>query len=96
MTDKAEEKTVGSTPFLYCSDNPLFSVCAGVPISEALSQASDLLALAKALAEDAAFIRETDRYAWAAHFLTEMGKAVVDDVVKAISPRPAKTLSKEK
>ena len=95
MTDKTEEKTVGSTPFLYCSDNPLFSVSPGVPISEALSQASDLLALAKALAEDAAFIRETDRYAWAAHFLTEMGKAVVDDVMKVVSPGSAKTLSTE-
>ncbi|WP_082934459.1 DUF3077 domain-containing protein [Pseudomonas sp. DR 5-09] len=51
---------------------------------------------AKALAEDAAFIRETDRYAWAAHFLTEMGKAVIDDVMKVVSPSPARTLSREK
>ncbi|PCR96861.1 hypothetical protein CP336_07850 [Pseudomonas fluorescens] len=96
MHDASEEKTAGNTPFLYCSDNPLFHVSAGVPVGQALAQASDLLALAKALAEDAAFIRETDRYAWAAHFLTEMGKAVVDDVMKAVSPRPAKTLSTEK
>jgi len=96
MHDAPEEKTAGATPFLYCSDIPLFHVSAGVPVSQALAQASDLLALAKALAEDAAFIRETDRYAWAAHFLTEMGKAVVDDVVKAVSPRPARTLSTEK
>ncbi|MDI2144154.1 MULTISPECIES: DUF3077 domain-containing protein [unclassified Pseudomonas] len=61
----------------------------GLPISEALSHASDLLALAKALAEDAAFIRKTDRYAWAAHFLTEMGKMVVDDVMKVASPKIA-------
>ncbi|MCU7249601.1 DUF3077 domain-containing protein [Pseudomonas koreensis] len=82
MHDAPEEKTIGFTPFIYCSDQPLF------PVSQALAQASDLLALAKALAEDAAFIRNTDRYAWAAHFLTAMGKAVIDDVMKAVSPRP--------
>ncbi|MHA3737655.1 DUF3077 domain-containing protein [Pseudomonas sp. Eth.TT006] len=90
MHDAPEEKTAGSTPFFYCSDSPLFHVNAGIPVSQALAQASDLLALAKALAEDAAFIKETDRYAWAAHFLTEMGKAIVDDVIKAVSPRAAK------
>ncbi len=63
MHGASEEKTIGHTPFIYCSDNPLFHVIAGVPVREALAQASDLLALAKALAEDAAFIRETDRYA---------------------------------
>ncbi|QCY14080.1 DUF3077 domain-containing protein [Pseudomonas sp. MPC6] len=25
---------------------------------------------------------------WAAHYLTAMGKALIDDVVKAVSPRP--------
>jgi hypothetical protein len=94
MHDAPEEKTAGATPFLYCSENPLFHVCAGVPVSQALAQASDLLALAKALAEDAAFIRETDRYAWAAHFLTEMGKAVVDDVMKVVSRRPTSNTGK--
>ncbi|MBV4475014.1 DUF3077 domain-containing protein [Pseudomonas botevensis] len=88
MHDAPEEKTIGFTPFIYCSDQPLFHVSAGVPVSQALAQASDLLALAKALTEDAAFIRNTDRYAWAAHFLTAMGKAVIDDVMKAVSPRP--------
>lgn len=90
MPDAPEKITTGATPFLYCSDIPLFHVCARVPISQALAQASDLLALAKALTEDAAFIRETDRYAWAAHYLTEMGKAVVDDVMKAVSPKTTK------
>ncbi len=96
MHDAPEEKTAGPTPFLYCSDTPLFHISGGVPVSQALAQASDLLALAKALAEDAAFIRETDRYAWAAHFLTEAGKAVVDDVVRAVSLRSARTLNTEK
>jgi hypothetical protein len=53
--------------------------------------ASDLLCLAKVLAEDAAFERDTDRHAWATHYLTSMGKAVIDDVVKAVTPKPART-----
>jgi len=27
-------------------------------------------------------VRDTDRYAWASHFLQDMSKAIIDDVVK--------------
>ncbi|PWY37418.1 DUF3077 domain-containing protein [Pseudomonas sp. RW409] len=80
-----ELKTIGLTPFIYRSDQPLFHVSAGVPIGDALAQASDLLFLAKAFAEDAAYSKDSDRHAWAAHYLTAMGKAVIDDVVKVLS-----------
>ncbi|WP_150782191.1 DUF3077 domain-containing protein [Pseudomonas fluorescens] len=70
------------------SDNAMFHVSAGVPINVALAQVSDFLFLAKALTEDAAYAKDTDRHAWAAHYLTAMGKALIDDVVKAVSPRP--------
>ena len=43
----SELKTIGFTPFIYCSNQPLFHVCRGVPIADALAQASDLLFLAK-------------------------------------------------
>jgi hypothetical protein len=66
----------------------LFHVSAGVPVKDALAQASDFLCMAKSFAEDAVFAKDTDRHAWAAHFFTVMGKAVIDDVVKAVSPRP--------
>jgi hypothetical protein len=84
-------KTIGFTPLIYCSDQALFNVRAGVPIVEALAQASDLLFLGKAFAEDAAYAKDTDRHAWAAHYLTAMGKAVIDDVLKVLTPRPART-----
>ena len=87
----AELKTIGFTPLIYCSDQALFNVRAGVPIAEALAQASDLLFLGKSFAEDAAYAKDTDRHAWAAHYLTAMGKAVIDDVVKVLTPRPART-----
>ncbi|UVK98989.1 DUF3077 domain-containing protein [Pseudomonas sp. B21-048] len=34
MTEHSEAKTIGFTPCLYCADDPLFRVSAGVPISE--------------------------------------------------------------
>ncbi|WP_367256099.1 DUF3077 domain-containing protein [Pseudomonas sp. stari2] len=83
--------TVGFTSFLYSSDMALFNVRSGVPIVEALSQASDLLFLAKSFAEDAAYDKESDRHAWAAHYLTIMGKALMDDVTKSLMPRVTRT-----
>ena len=87
----SELKTIGFTPLIYCSDQALFNVRAGVPIVDALSQASDLLFLAKSFAEDAAYIKDTDRHAWAAHYLTAMSKAVIDDVVKVLTQPPQAT-----
>ncbi|UZE84762.1 DUF3077 domain-containing protein [Pseudomonas viciae] len=91
MTEQTEAKTIGYTPFHYCSDRALFRVNGGVPLQEALERASDLLHLAYRLAEDATFERKTDRYAWAAHYLMEMSKAVIDDVVKVMTPRPTES-----
>ncbi|EJM61429.1 DUF3077 domain-containing protein [Pseudomonas sp. GM48] len=88
-SDHSELKTVGFTPFLYLSDQPLFHVCRDVPIADALAQASDLLFLAKSLTIDAAYAQDSDRHAWAAHYLTSMSKAVIDDVVKVLTRRPA-------
>ncbi|PVZ55041.1 hypothetical protein C9422_22935 [Pseudomonas sp. B1(2018)] len=85
----SELKTVGFTPFLFLSDQPLFHVCRDVPIADALAQASDLLFLAKSLTVDAAYTQDSDRHAWAAHYLTTMSKAVIDDVVKVLTRRPA-------
>jgi len=56
-------KTVGFTPFLYLSNQPLFHVCRGVPIANALAQASDLLFLAKSLTVDAAYAQDSARHA---------------------------------
>lgn len=77
-------KTIGLTPFIYCSNEPLFHVTRGVPLAEALAQASNLLYLVKALTIDAAYVKDTDRHAWAAHYLTAMSKAVIDDVTKVL------------
>ncbi|WP_434591653.1 DUF3077 domain-containing protein [Pseudomonas sp. R4-83] len=91
MNNPSDLKTIGFTPFLYNSDQAFFNVRSSIPIIDALSRSSDLLYLAKSFAEDAAFIRDTDRHAWAAHYLTVMGKALLDDVIQALTPRPART-----
>jgi len=85
MTDQSEPKTIGLTPAIYCADQALFHVTRGVPLGDALSMASDFLFLAKTLTEDAAYARDTDRHAWAAHYLTSMSKALVDDAVKVLT-----------
>lgn len=86
-----ELKTIGLTPLIYCSNQPLFHVTRDVPLSDALAMASDFLFLAKGLTQDAAYARDSDRHAWAAHYLTELSKALVDDVVKVLEPSPART-----
>ncbi|WPC30613.1 DUF3077 domain-containing protein [Pseudomonas moraviensis] len=91
MNNQSDFKTIGFTPFLYNSDQAFFNVRSGIPIIDALSQSSDLLSLAKSFAEDAAYAKNTDRHAWAAHYLTVMGKALIDDVIQALMQRPART-----
>ena len=86
--DSSNLKTIGLTPFLHCSDQPLFRVNRGVPVAEALAQASNFLSLAKGFAVDAAYTTDTDRHAWAAHYLMSMSKAVIDDVAKVLDRRP--------
>jgi hypothetical protein len=85
MTHPSELKAIGLTPALYCADQALFHVTRDVPLGDALAMASDFLFLAKALTQDAAYAKDTDYQAWAAHYLTAMSKAVVDDAVKVLT-----------
>ncbi|WP_088021807.1 DUF3077 domain-containing protein [Pseudomonas fluorescens] len=71
MPNPQDLKTVGLTFFSYHADRPLFRVNSGIPVGEALTHASNLLHVAKVLAEGAAMIRGTDRYAWASLRPTE-------------------------
>ncbi len=50
-----------------------------MPLYEALEHASTLLFYSQKLAMEAAMDVRGEQYAWAAHYLCEMGKAVVDD-----------------
>lgn len=80
--------TIGLTPFHYCNNEPLLRVNRGVPVADALEQVSDLLFLVRLLTVDAAYSKDSDRHAWAAHHLASMSKAVIDDVQKVLSRWP--------
>ncbi|AZC51949.1 MULTISPECIES: DUF3077 domain-containing protein [Pseudomonas] len=82
MSTPTPIKTLGFVTFGACADleQTLFRVNADVPLQQALEHASTLLYYAKKLALDAAMEEQGERYAWASHFLAEMGKAVIDDV----------------
>ncbi|OPA85355.1 hypothetical protein BFW88_23230 [Pseudomonas fluorescens] len=81
--------TLGVVTFGDYSENqkPLFRVNSGMPIGEALEHASTLLFYSKKLAMEAAMDVRGEHYAWAAHYLCEMSKAVVDDLSQAMTPR---------
>jgi hypothetical protein len=69
----------------------LFQVNSGVPINDALEQASLLLSATYAMAQEVVLLDGADEGTWAMVYLVEAAKAVVDSVVKATSP--AKTAS---
>jgi len=43
-----------------------------------------LLYCAKTLSLDAALESDGERYAWASHYLSEMGKAIIDDLTQGM------------
>ncbi|WP_285421906.1 DUF3077 domain-containing protein [Pseudomonas sp. efr-133-TYG-23] len=83
-------ETIGSVTFADCGENEsdlkLFSVNAGIPIKEALEHASHVLYYAKMLSLEAAMDPRAERFAFASHYLGEMGKAIIDDLLLAIQP----------
>ncbi|NWA07940.1 DUF3077 domain-containing protein [Pseudomonas gingeri] len=86
MTTSSPIKTLGAVTFSSCGSQgrELFRVNADVPILEAMEHASILLYCAKALSLDAALETDGERYAWASHYLGEMGKAVIDDLTQGM------------
>ena len=73
-------KTVGKTGFGYGNgDQPLFRVNAGHDAGRAMDQASAMMACVRRMTLLAATDGEAD-LGWAAHLLSDMVKAVMDDV----------------
>ena len=89
MSSETSVKTQGVVTFGTCGEpeQMLFRVNADVPLQQALEHASTLLYYAKKLALDAAMEENGERYAWASHFLAEMGKALIDDVGLGVQER---------
>ena len=83
-------ETIGAATFADCGENKshlkLFRVNAGVPLVEALEHASHVLYYAKMLALEAAMDPKAEKFAFASHYLGEMGKAIIDDLLLAMQP----------
>ena len=86
MSFQASVTTQGATTFAQCGqpNQTLFRLSAGVPLSDALEYASDLLSCANRMTLLATHGDNTEQCAMAAHYLSEMGKAVIDDVTTAL------------
>ncbi len=90
MTNATSAETIGAATFADCGENKshlkLFRVNAGVPLVEALKHASHVLYYAKMLALEAAMDPKAEKFAFASHYLGEMGKAIIDDLLLALQP----------
>lgn len=90
MSNLLTAKTIGAQEFGECGDDDgdfkLFRVNAGVPLPEALEHAAHVLYYAKMLSLEAAMDPRAERFAFAAHYLCDMGKAILDDLLLAIQP----------
>jgi hypothetical protein len=86
MNLQANVTTQGATTFAQCGKphQMLFRLSAGIPVSDALEYASDLLSCANRMTLLATHGDNTEQCAMAAHYLSEMGKAVIDDVTTAL------------
>ncbi len=78
---KETGKTVGVVDFIRSEPAPmgLFRITPGVPCDYALEQASTVLGCVHTLIQ-AGLLDEDGEMMWAAYFLSEFAKAIVDDV----------------
>ena len=83
-------QTVGGATFgKYNIENQrLFSVNAGVSGEEALQHASHLLSCVNTLTFLGAMDDGHEAMRWASHYLSEMAKAIIDDVTLGLQDAP--------
>ncbi|PSS56898.1 DUF3077 domain-containing protein [Pseudomonas sp. BBP2017] len=74
-------ETAGVVNFIRSEQSPmgLFRITAGVPCDYALEQASTVLGCVHKLIQ-AGLLDEDGEMMWAAYFLSEFAKAIIDDV----------------
>ena len=82
MTSPALIQTVGGATFAKCNteNQRLFTVNPGVSCEEALQHASLLMNCVNTLSFLGAMDDGNEAMRWASHYLSEMAKALIDDV----------------
>lgn len=86
MSLQSNATTLGNTAFAQCGHptQMLFRLSADVPLTDALEHASNLLSCATRMSLLATHGDGAEDCAMAAHYLSEMSKAVIDDVTTAL------------
>lgn len=86
MSGHIQVNTAGGTTFSAHNslNQPFFRVCPGVSGEEALEQASVLMNCVNKLTQLAGVSDDNNALVWAAHYLGEQAKALVDDVTLGI------------
>ncbi|MBA1316116.1 DUF3077 domain-containing protein [Pseudomonas monteilii] len=86
MSAHIQVNTAGVTTFSRQNslNQALFRVCPGISGEEALEQASVLMSCVNKLTQLAGVSDDNNALVWAAHYLGEQAKALVDDVTTGI------------
>ena len=83
MTIKRTKSALPFFPF-NADGNPMFAVQKGVPLRDALEQASSFLSIASTAARDAG-VKNDDETAFTAAYLVDMSNALVNAVIASMS-----------
>ncbi|MNF66105.1 hypothetical protein D3C84_478890 [compost metagenome] len=75
-------KTLGKTPFSSCNPDGqmLFRINPDICVEDALEHASCLMDCVNRLSQFGTTEENSESAIWAAHYLGEMAKAIIDDV----------------
>ncbi|MCU1720914.1 DUF3077 domain-containing protein [Pseudomonas sp. 5P_5.1_Bac1] len=86
MSGRFQVNTAGGASFSNhnSSNVPFFQVCPDISGEEALEQASVLMSCVNKLTQLAGVNDDNNALVWAAHYLGEQAKALVDDVTTGI------------
>lgn len=90
MSNPSSVTTIGVQTFADCGENKshlkLFRVNAGIPFFEAVEHAAHLLESAEMLSLEAAMDPRAEKFTFAAHYLCEMARAILNDLLLAMQP----------
>lgn len=86
MSGRVQVNTAGGTTFSKHNslNQSFFRVCPDISGEEALEQASVLMSCVNKLTQLAGVSDDNNALVWAAHYLGEQAKALVDDVTTGI------------